>query len=170
MIANSYYSYWNSPDATWQFQKLNDKLKPQHKYEVGDLLLDTNSGLIGVVLEKLSWPDYLIRTETESWVCDEHYVEPLIQDQSIEIKSHEVGKQPECEKIDRGPDIRLVDTVLDTGNQVKEISNQIISLHGDVDRHNCTLDDLDKRMVDIEKRQRRVSRLSKLALLGRLLG
>ena len=170
MMVNHYYSYWDSPNATWQFQKFNDKSKPQHKYEVDDLLLDTNSGLVGVVKEKLSWPDYLIGNEVESWVCDEHYVEPLCQDQNVKIKSHTASKQPECEKIDTGPDIRLVDTILDAGSQVKEISNQIITLNGDVNRHNCTLDELDKKVVDIEKRQRRVSRLSKLAFLGRLIG
>ena len=170
MIANGFYNYWESPNATWQFQKLNDKYKPLHKYECGDLLLDTNSGLVGVVIEKLTWPDYLIRTENESWVCDEHYVEPLTQDQDVEIKSHEKVSPCECEKIDEGPAIRLVDTVLNAENQVKEISNQIASLNVDVGRHDCTLDDLDKRMGDIEKRQRRVSRLSKLVLLGRLLG
>ena len=59
--------------------------KPKHKYRVNDKVLDVVEGEVGYIRELLSWPDYLIGTSSESWVCQESHIEPLSDDDTNEV-------------------------------------------------------------------------------------
>lgn len=81
--SNSYdygYDYGYPSRSSQQSNK-----KPKHKYQVNDKVLDVVEGEVGYIRELLSWPDYLVGTSSESWVCSESHIEPLADDDTNEV-------------------------------------------------------------------------------------
>lgn len=196
------YKIWESScfdyGYTSRHPQQSDK-KPKHKYQVNDLVLDVVEGEVGRIRELLSWPDYLVGTSSESWVCQESHIEPLVDDEVSPTMNHldywEEKQEPAPSILYNPLSTRITD-ITDTGDIM--ISKDTVDLVNDggvcitetVNKHNKDIDelicisdinmqrtsdiecrhrDIEQKVEDLEKKQKRISKLSKLALLSKFL-
>lgn len=197
------YKIWESSDFDYRYTsrhpQQSDK-KPKHKYQVNDLILDVVEGEVGRIRELLSWPDYLVGTSSESWVCQESHIEPLVDDDEVSPTTNhldywEEEQEPALSALynplstgisditDTGdiaisknkPDlvsdggICITDTVNKHGNDIEElrhISDINMQRVTNIEYHH---NDIEQKVEDLERKQKRISKLSKLALLSKFL-
>lgn len=197
------YKIWESSGFDYGYTsrhpQQSDK-KPKHKYQVNDVVLDVVNGEVGRIRELLSWPDYLVGTSSESWVCQESHIEPLVDDDEVsQTMNHldywEEEQEPALSTLynplstkisditDTGditisknnPDLAsdggicITDTVNKHGNDIEElrhISDINMQRVTNIEYHH---NDIEQKVEDLERKQKRISKLSKLALLSKFL-
>lgn len=201
------YKIWESTSRGYDYgypsrHSHQSNKKPKHKYQVNDKVLDVAEGKVGCVRELLSWPDYLVGTSSESWVCCESNIEPLVDDDINKVSSTmnnldywEEEQEPPLSTLYNPLSTRIAD-ITDTGDIM--ISKDTVDLANDggicvtdtVNKHDndiedlrhisdinmqrvtnieCRHNDIEQKVEDLEKKQKRISKLSKLALLSKFL-
>ena len=203
------YKIWGSNDYNYVYDygypsrsSQQSNKKPKHKYQVNDKVLDIVEGEVGYIRELLSWPDYLVGTSSESWVCSESHIEPLANDNTDEVSptmNHpsywEEKQEPTPFALYNPLSTRIVD-ITDTGDIMISKNEPCLANDGGicitetVNKHDKDIDelihisdinmqrttdiechhkDIERKVEDLEKKQKRISKLSKLALLSKFL-
>jgi hypothetical protein len=201
------YKIWESNSYDYGYPSRRPRQsnkKPKHKYQVNDKVLDVVEGEVGYIRELLSWPDYLVGTSSESWVCSESHIEPLVNDNADEVSptmNHSDYWEEEQEpslSIKYNPlstgisDVTVTDTgdIMISRNKPDLANDGGICVTDTVNKHDndiedlrhvsdinmqrvtnieCRHNDIEQKVEDLEKKQRRISKLSKLALLSKFL-
>ena len=199
------YKIWESNSYDYGYpshRPRQSNKKPKHKYQVNDKVLDVVEGEVGYIRELLSWPDYLVGTSSESWVCSESHIEPLADDDTNEVSptmNHldywEEEQEPSLSIKYKTLSTGIVD-ITDTGdimiskNEPCLANDSGICITETVNKHDKDIDelihisdinmqratdiechhkDIERKVEDLEKKQKRISKLSKLALLSKFL-
>lgn len=195
------YKIWESNSYDYGYPSRSSRQsnkKPKHKYQVNDKVLDVVEGEVGYIRELLSWPDYLVGTSSESWVCPESHIEPLADDDTNDVSptmNHsdywEEEQEPSPSILYNPLSTRIVD-ITDTGditiskNEPGLANDGGICITETVNKHDKDIDelihisdinmqratDIECRHKDIEQKvedlEKKQKRISKLSKLALL--